>query len=244
MTETQQAIQCDTHGSNAGAYICQHLSSGKRRGFHSGLDPQQPYALCPDAWCDDCDAALVAAGSWTEAASAQAGITLVCAECYLDIRTANWIEDSEAFEALGVEYTRALGTSQDALWRTYGIERLERWDWSLETAQLVFSHGEEAKVIADIEFVGSYSTQSATWMWAWGNSAFPDTTRQALTVVRDFGQTRSFMKLATGYWHADENDGPLMTAFAAHLLGGVGGYRTPNNNGYTYMIILDARWAT
>ncbi len=84
------------------------------------------------------DAALVAAGSWTEAASAQAGITLVCAECYLDIRTANWIEDSEAFEALGVEYTRALGTSQDALWRTYGIERLERWDWSLETAQLVF----------------------------------------------------------------------------------------------------------
>lgn len=243
MSETYDSVECGEHGRRRAAFVCKHLAAGEKAGFNWGIDPDDPHALCPDAWCDRCESVLEQQGEWNDAASSFAGITLICADCYVDIREKNWIEDHEEFDRLAEQFYERLRDSQTRLWHDYQIEKWERWDWSLDTQQLVFSHQGLPKVVTDIAFAGSHSTESGTWMWSWGNSSLPDAVRESMAPVREFGERMNFMKVAAGYWRADEQDGWLMAAFAMHVLGGIGAYRTPMENGYSYMVILNAGWA-
>jgi hypothetical protein len=89
-------------------------------------------------------------------------------------------------------------------------------------------------------FVGTYSTDSDTWMWAWGNDSLPAQVRAALGKVKRAGEETGFRRLTQGHWTADEQDGWNMTAYAYDVLGGLGAYRTPSDNGYVYMVIRAA----
>jgi len=51
------------------------------------------------------------------------------------------------------------------------------------------------------------------------------------------------MDLAAPLCPADEHDGWGMTAVAAHLLEADGAYRTPGDNGFTYMLLSNVRHA-
>ena len=85
MSDRSIEVHCDKHGPSFAAFVCRHLASGIGRGFFSsddgtGRDP------CPDAWCAECDALMMQTGEWTEEAERYAGITVVCANCYGDIK--------------------------------------------------------------------------------------------------------------------------------------------------------------
>lgn len=243
MADDPQTVECDNHGTRRAAYVCRHLAAGDGLGFYWGIDPGEPNSPCPDAWCEACETVLERHGEWNDAAAAHAGITLICAECYVDIRARNWAEDNAAFEQLAVDVSQALQDKQARLWQQYEIDKWARWDWFVDSQQLVFSHEDKPRVVCTVAFVGTHATSNGSWMWSWANPSFPDEVRDALAPVRRFGEEENFMKLAAGYWRADDDDGWLMTAFVTRLLGGVGGYRTPNDSGHTYMAILDAAWA-
>lgn len=135
------------------------------------------------------------------------------------------------------------GDTSTILWSDFRINEWERWDWYRDSRQLIFSHEDEAKVVADIIFVDTSLTTDQSWMWAWANHTQPAENRAALTPIRAFGEAHNLLKLAGGYWHGDEDNGWLMTAFACEILDGVGGYRTPAEHGYTDLVIRNAGWA-
>ena len=109
----------------------------------------------------------------------------------------------------------SLQAKQEILRRDFEIDEHERWDWDQETGQLVFSSKGEARIVADIQFVGSTSTVSGTWLWAWGNPRTLEQMTLDSLEVKDFGIERGFPKLAEAKWEADEQDGWDMTAVAA-----------------------------
>jgi hypothetical protein len=61
---------------------------------------------------------------------------------------------------------RILKERQEFLREKFGIDGFERYDWDQHTARLTFSRDGIPRVVADIVFVGSYSTVTSTWMWS------------------------------------------------------------------------------
>ena len=241
--ESDIKIQCDTHGESSGAFVCRHLLEGYGLGFNFGVDPENPDAMCPEAWCDDCDARLAEAGEWTEPVYEHADIKMVCTSCYSNIRAKNWVQDDAAFEELLNESIDYLNGKQSAIIQEFKLDKHARWDWHQDSAQLVFSNDGKPTLICDVVFVGSISTTGKTWLWSWANESLAEGVKARMREVRAFGEEQRFNKLAGAFWPAKAEDGWQMTSIAARLLNAVGAYRTPDENGFVYMVITRAGWA-
>jgi hypothetical protein len=92
-------------------------------------------------------------------------------------------------------------------------------------------------------FVGSISTSSNTWLWAWANESDPESVKTKIRAVRRYGEKHHILKLACPHWDATEVDGWEMTSVAATVIGGVGSHRTPSADGYTFMLLTSVNWA-
>jgi hypothetical protein len=237
----QDIIECDTHGTSTATYICKHLVQGENLGFNIGFDPENPFDLYPDAWCDECDKILDEEGEWNERSESFADIKIVCTQCYMNARERNWIEDSEAFFDYITECFQYLQGKHKLMIETYQIDKFDRWDWHQETGKLLFSHEGKLRVEADISFSGSISTKSNTWMWAWANESLTETIKAKSEIIHEIGINSGFKKLLCGIWPADEIDGWEMTAVLAKELQAIGAYRTSDDHGFTYMVITGIR---
>ena len=99
------------------------------------------------------------------------------------------------------------------------------------------------RVVADVQFVGSVSTESDTWLWSWANPYLAEPLTRDVRDVRLLGETLGIAQLTTPKWPADPTDGWEMTSITAYVLRAKGVYRTPAENGYTYMVMTSVRWA-
>jgi hypothetical protein len=242
MSDDDLRIECGAHGEGPVTYICRHLSKGEKLGFNAGHDPDVPDALYPDAWCDACNAMLSREGEWNERSESFAGIKAVCSGCYQDIRARNWRQNEDALHTLiggSVDY---LHQAQENFIETYRAGEHDRWDWNQETGKLIFSHAGRPVVECDIDFVGSFSNHSDSWMWAWANNSLSEGIKAESRKMRALGEEQKFLPLASAIWPADPVDGWEMTAVMAKELGAIGAYRTPGDDGFVHMIVRDARW--
>jgi hypothetical protein len=118
-----------------------------------------------------------------------------------------------------------------------------RYHWDQDSGQIFFSDSGRAAVIADIQFVGSVSTVSGTWLWAWANPTVDPRLRRAVEQVRHYGEKHGVVRLTSAKWEADEVDGWEMTSISARLLNAEGAYRSPNEKGATFLLLNHVRWA-
>lgn len=242
MSESEATVECGEHGNRPAAFVCQHLVAGEGCGFHCAFDTEVPDQLCPDAWCDLCEEAFQAEGEWNDRSEAVAKIASLCDRCYEVARERNWRQDAEAFDQLVRDAMSYLQAKQALLNAEFRLGEDERYDWYQETGQLVFSQQGQPRVVADIQFVGSVSTISDTWLWAWANESFVATLTAEAIKVRTYGTERQFLRLASARWKATEVDGWEMTAVAAFLSQAQGAYRSPSERGPAFMLLKNVRW--
>ena len=126
----------------------------------------------------------------------------------------------------------------------FNLGTYERFDWHQETGELIWSDAGVPKVVAKVQFVGSVSKKSNTWLWSWANPTILDGVKQDLYAVKTFGEEHHIDRLSTAKWPAGEVDGWEMTSVAAKLCGAKGAYRAPDSNGFTFLIFTDISWAT
>lgn len=120
----------------------------------------------------------------------------------------------------------------------------ERWDYDGDLGTITFSEGGLAKVIAEVQLVGTTSTRSGTWLWGWANDSVPRSRTIQIDQVRAFGIAESLPVLSEPSWHDDEYHGWEMTAIAAKLLHARGGYRAPRQGaGFSYYVYTSIGWA-
>jgi hypothetical protein len=154
------------------------------------------------------------------------------------------MEVTEKFVALVTRAHEYLSAQQDVLREEFRLANWQRWHWDQDTGLLVFSDGDGVPhLIAEVQFVGSISTVSGTWLWAWANSTVDAALIRGVAQVRAFGEREDIAQLTTDKWEATEVDGWEMTSIAAYLLQARGGYRTPSDTGFTYMVMSSIRWA-
>jgi hypothetical protein len=150
---------------------------------------------------------------------------------------------NDEYEAL-IETAHAYLQQQQAqTWATFDIDSYEHYHYDQETGKLVFSSNDIVHVISDFQVVGSVSTRSNTWLWAWANESILSGVRQAAEAVRAFGEREQITEVVEPYWPADETDGWAMTALTAYLTQAKGGYRCPDDHGFVYVVFTDVDWA-
>lgn len=164
--------------------------------------------------------------------------TTIIMSIFMSETTAN-----EKWIAFVTESHNYLTKHQEILSDEYKLGEHERWDWDQETGSLIFSNDGVKAVIAKVQFVGSISTSSDTWLWSWANDTILDKVKDKIHIVREYGKENGFDALTIDKWKADEVDGWEMTSITAQLLNAKGAYRTPDKNGFTYMVITDIAWA-
>ncbi len=139
----------------------------------------------------------------------------------------------EAFSREATEYLKA--RIEHAKVR-FGIGGLPRYEYDLFRGEIWWSEVGSPKIRARVTVVGSISTKSNTWFWAWANPHFSDVILGDIEKVRALGEAESITKLTQEKWEADEVDGWEMTAIAARLLEAQGAYRSPGENGFLFLL--------
>ncbi|MFK7937040.1 MAG: DUF6882 domain-containing protein [Saprospiraceae bacterium] len=88
--QQKKLIQCDRHGQQRMAFVCQHLFHGVAVGFEEVFPSHQGMKLEEDddfqAWCTVCEKERVKADGWNDELMKFADIKLVCEDCYFDIK--------------------------------------------------------------------------------------------------------------------------------------------------------------
>ncbi len=150
-------------------------------------------------------------------------------------------EQYEKFVRDSYEY---LNRMQNAAKRDFALGSYERFEWDQANGTLTFSDKEVPKVIAEVEFVGSISNRTKTWLWSWDNASILPSVKEHIAEVRSFGELHGLRELTTANWEATEEDGWAMTAVTARILQAKGAYRSPSNNGFTFVVFRSLRWAS
>ena len=86
-------IECNEHGNTKVAFVCHHLLSGECVGWNEpeeyDEDPDDEFAGCINAWCDECENVANAGGGWNDETEAFADIQLICENCARAIKRFN-----------------------------------------------------------------------------------------------------------------------------------------------------------
>ena len=237
-------VHCDRHGEATATYVCGHLFRLPRQQWFGEVPaPDFPF---PDAWCADCNAELLrAGGEWTEEAEECLDLKILCHHCYQDAmaQSVDTLEGpvlhvwQEALEAA----SEALQARQQALEQDWGISRFERWDHDQGQGTLTFSNAGTPCLVADIEFIGTLSRITGTWLWAWGNFHHQAPVVGRIGAVRGWGEERGFTPLTVPLWPAELVDAWEVAGVAAQVLGAQGVYRAPTQNGFLFMALMALR---
>ena len=136
-----------------------------------------------------------------------------------------------------------LESTQAQLQSEYHLNEHGRWDIDQRTGQIVFSDDGVPAVVADIQFVGSYSTTAKTWLWAWASPSVLPALVEKMRSVREYGQQHQFESMVDPKWEAEEADGWDMAAIANYLLKAQGVYRPPSGNVIAFVVLTNIRKA-
>jgi hypothetical protein len=151
---------------------------------------------------------------------------------------------SAEFDEFRHQSVHALMELNDQCEGEFEISKWPRWDYEIESCQLVFSEEGVSKVIATIQVVGTTSETNQNWEWSWANPNLPNLATERVREVQQFGESENISQLTEEFLPDDEFLGWAMTAVAAQVIGAKGAYRCPVDGGFVYMVYLEIRRCT
>ena len=239
MDTESKTIVCSAHGDAYPTYLCEHLVANPAQRWHGSYPSQDnPW---PDAWCPVCDLEYLKEGEWNDNNEPNLKIKLVCHHCYESFRSqsAGILEgaDLERWNAFVSDCYDELLAKQEAL--ESELDDHDGWSWDQGKGELTFSNDGTPVLIAKVDFIGSLSSQSDTWLWSWANFHLHENARQRMEDVRSLGEEEGFPRLFVPKWAAEESDGWVMAAIAAHVLEARGVYCNPGDNVTSFFLISD-----
>lgn len=75
-------------------------------------------------------------------------------------------EIAESWSRFVSHCVRRLIQKQEDLQTQFNLSEHKRWDWDQGAGSIVFSNDDIQAVVSQIQFVGSISVSSNTWLWA------------------------------------------------------------------------------
>ncbi len=130
-----------------------------------------------------------------------------------------------------------LEAKNHALSDQYGLGSYGRWDVDQTTGVLTFSNKGVAAIVCDVDFLGSFSSVTNTWLWGWANESILEPLTKNVLRVREYGEREGWDDLVTRKIECSEDEAWSFAAAALRILDGLGVYRGPTGNGCVMMMI-------
>lgn len=126
---------------------------------------------------------------------------------------------------------------------TWSLGSLPRFDWDQQQGQLSFSREGKVYVVADIQFVGSWSERAGTWMWAWANESLLEPMKKEVREVLEFGRSNNLEELIDPVWKGPIEAAWDMTSLSCYILQSEMAYRAPDFDkaAYTFLSLRNLR---
>ena len=134
--------------------------------------------------------------------------------------------------------TEVFNEEQDRFRLHFQLDDYTNWFYDQATELLTLS-SEDTEINFKYIPVGTYSTTSETWMWAWHNSSSIEKSKDQTFRIKAFGAEKGYNKLIEGCFKSDEYAGWEFIAIAHQILGGIGGYRVESENLEIYMLMME-----
>jgi hypothetical protein len=111
----------------------------------------------------------------------------------------------------------------------------ERWDLDQARGDLIFTFSDGVIVTCPAQIVGSFDTESGTWLWAWANPSIRDSLKRDALRIQDYGQQHKITRLTSAQWPCTEADAWAMAALACKLCDAHGIYRGPAGTSFVFI---------
>jgi hypothetical protein len=145
----------------------------------------------------------------------------------------------DCFEEFRKECFDIVTQVQEEFMRVYNILSYEHWFYDHKKGAFHFQSKDGRNLYFKYIDIGSFSTETNTWMWSWHNNSVPKHVTKGLEKVREFGIKNNFEKLCEGLIDADEYTGWDLTNIAARLVNAIGVYRVPQDHLFSYFVFTD-----
>ena len=117
---------------------------------------------------------------------------------------------------------------------SWGLGSCDRWDLDQQDGRLVFT-GPKLTASAPAQIIGTYSTQTGTFLWGWDHPSVEPALQKDAKNVHDFGEENGIEMLTTQKVECTEDEAWEFTALACHLCAAQGGYRGPAGPALVFM---------
>ena len=92
-----------------------------------------------------------------------------------------------------------------------------RWSADLAAGTISFEAADTA-LTGPVQFIGSYSPDTETWMWGWAVDGLPSHVASAVTAAASYGRENGISALTTPkLWGVDKSTADELAAVAIHL---------------------------
>ena len=144
----------------------------------------------------------------------------------------------EQFDAFVEQAVAALEKKQDGLTKDYGLGKHKSF-WFDQTSSLLQFKGDagNSEVEVVVTPIGSFSTKSNTWQWAWANQSFVEPLRIKAEDLKQLGELTGFDIFQKPTFKADEQMAWELAAMSVHQLNALGCYRAPTDNAFLFLAI-------
>ncbi|MGW2374204.1 DUF6882 domain-containing protein [Kitasatospora sp. NPDC001683] len=117
---------------------------------------------------------------------------------------------------------------------TWGLGTADRWGLDQRTGLITWTLPDRT-ASAPAQILGTWSPNSASWLWAWANrSILPELSRDAGR-VRDWAEAHGHTALAEPQLEADEERAATLAALALRITRATGFYRAPGATSTTFI---------
>jgi hypothetical protein len=124
----------------------------------------------------------------------------------------------------------------------FGLGEHKRYQLDLPTATIRFYDDQDAeRVCADIQFAGSWSQDSESWMWGWENESVPEAAVDRMVEVFDMGVRSGVEKLQHMFGSCDEGEAWSMASLACEILDAESVYRAPGKKNMLFLLLMNIR---
>jgi len=126
---------------------------------------------------------------------------------------------------------------------TWSLGELPRFDWDQQQGEFRFSRNGTVCIVADIQFIGSWSETAGTWLWAWANESVLEPMKREVREVLQFGRSNDLEELTESQWEGPIEAALDMAALSCYILQSDMVYRAPDSTkaAYTFLSLRNLR---
>ena len=123
-----------------------------------------------------------------------------------------------------------LKTKQSLLFSEYNLGKYDEYWYDQTTESIQFKTAGNVELEFIILPIGSWSSKSNTWAWAWANKSITDELKSQSIKIKDLANYTGYGIFEKEAFEADEFMAHELTSMAVHHLGALGMYIVPSNN--------------